>query len=151
MKRLRGLAESERHDGPLVVILTKLDAWSALIPNSEELLRTKYMRPLSRHGASGETLHAYLPGAVKQVSNVVRSVLLTHAPEIVSAAEGYSSNVTYVACSATGRNVQAFEGGVGAENAFGIRPRDVKPFWCDLPFLIGLHQNGLSSLPLASS
>jgi hypothetical protein len=96
-------------------------------------------------------LHAYLPGAVKQVSNVVRSVLLTHAPEIVSAAEGYSSNVTYVACSATGRNVQAFEGGVGAENAFGIRPRDVKPFWCDLPFLIGLHQNGLSSLPLASS
>jgi hypothetical protein len=151
MKRLRGLAESERHDGPLVVILTKLDAWSALIPNCEALLQTKYMRPLSRSGAVGEALHTYLPGAVRQVSDVLRSVLLTHAPDIVSAAEGFSSNVTYVACSATGRNVQAFEGGAGADAAFGIRPRDVKPFWCDLPFLIGLHQNGLSCLPIRPS
>jgi hypothetical protein len=150
MKRLRGLAESDRHDGPLVVILTKLDAWTALIPDGEALLRTKYMQPLSGSQTGGEPLNAYVPHAVRRVSDVLRSVLLTHAPEIVSAAEGFSSNVTYVACSATGRNVQAFEGADRNDVAFGIRPRDVKPFWCDLPFLIGLHQNGLSCLPIAA-
>lgn len=151
MKRLRGLAESERHNGPLVVILTKLDAWSALIPDGEALLRTKYMQPLPHRQAGGEPLHAYVPRAVRQVSDVLRSVLLAHAPEIVSAAEGFSSNVTYVACSATGRNVQAYGPVDGADGAFGIRPRDVKPFWCDLPFLIGLHQNSLTCLPIAAS
>ena len=149
MKRLRGLAESARHRGPLVVVVTKLDAWMALFPNPEKLLRTPLLAMIKPALPQASETLALSPAAVATVSNAVRTILLKYSPEIVSAAEGFSSDVTYLPCSATGHNVKRTSNDA-SNAAFGVRPRDVKPLWCDLPFLVGMAKNGLELLPLTS-
>jgi hypothetical protein len=149
MRKLRNMAFSDKHDGPLVVIVTKLDAWGALLPNAEKLLRAPLISTVRAGYEHAEPLHAVRMDAVQEVSNAVRSVLVKLAPEVIGAAEGFSSNVTYVPCSATGRNVQKFGSpDPNAKVAFGIRPRDIKPFWCELPFLVGMAKNQLPVLPV---
>lgn len=150
MQKLRNLGYGDKHDGPLVVAVTKCDAWAALLPNADKLLRMPLVT-MVRAGEDGvEPLHALRMDAVREVSKAVRTVLLKLAPEVIGAAEGFSSNVTYLPCSATGRNVQKLgSADPNAKVAFGIRPRDIKPFWCDLPFLVGMASNGLAVLPIA--
>lgn len=149
MRKLRNMPYSQKHDGPLVVVVTKLDAWAALLPQADKILR-QTLAPMVRAGADGvEPLHALSMNAVREVSNAVRTVLLKVAPQVIGAAEGYSTNVTYVPCSATGRNVQKLPAAdPAAKVAFGIRPRDIKPFWCEVPFLVGMAGNDLAVLPV---
>lgn len=146
MKRVRGLAESTRHTGPLVVVLTKLDAWASILPDAAELLRLPIT--LSVSGSNGRPVRAFHRPTIDRISNSIRAVLAKHAREVIDAAEGFSSDVTYLACSATGHNVQAAPGGGEKSSVFGIRPRHVKPFWCELPFLVAMERNRLPLLPL---
>jgi hypothetical protein len=149
MRKLRNMSYSQKHDGPLVVVVTKLDAWAALIPQADKLLRLPVAPVVRPATEAADPLHALRMEAVREVSNAVRTVLLKVAPEVIGAAEGYSSNVTYVPCSATGRNVQKLPAPDAASKvAFGIRPSDMKPFWCDLPFLVGMAKNDLAMLPV---
>ncbi len=149
MKRLRGLTESARHTGPLIVVLTKLDAWGSLLPDADELVRLPVTAKVT--GSDGQPVQAFHRPSIDRISKAIRAMLVKHAREVIDAADGFSSDVTYLACSATGRNVQdAADGPQGFSNSFGIRPRDIKPFWCELPFLVAMERNHVPLLPLTA-
>lgn len=149
MKRLRGLAESERHSGPLIVVLTKFDAWAGILGDAQDLIRLPMTAPLDGPDNPSRSRQGLHRANIDTLSARLRGMLAKHAEEVVNAAEGFSSDVTYLACSATGHNVQATS--INGQTAFGIRPRDVKPFWCELPFLVAMERNQLPLLPVASS
>ncbi|MEL6105940.1 MAG: hypothetical protein AAFU85_07885, partial [Planctomycetota bacterium] len=56
-------------------------------------------------------------------------------PEIVAAAEGFSTSLTFIPVSASGCSPLVDE----ATGALGIRPRDMEPFWVEIPMLMALH------------
>ena len=139
LKKLRGMSLQERFNGPLVVVVTKLDAWVNLLPEASrsKLLAANYM-PRTSPTATTNVIRADL---IQALSQTVRGLLRTHAPEVVSAAEGYSTDVTYIPVSATGCGVQPIGGQSAAENvALGVRPKNMQPKWCELPLLVGLSK-----------
>lgn len=149
MRKLRNMGSTDQNNGPLVVVVTKLDAWSALLPDAEKLLRLPLIQQVQQAAVGGNALHALRMPAVAQLSDATRRMLQKHADKVISAAEAYSTDVTYIPCSATGRNVQPLaDVQQGAKVAFGIRPRDIKPFWCDIPFLVAMARNDLKLLPM---
>jgi hypothetical protein len=137
LRKLRGLSLQERFDGPLVVVLTKLDAWVGLIPQEVRslLLSTQFLVQ-----SAADPVCRLRSDAIQGLSRVCRSLLQQLAPEIVAAAEAYSTNVTYVPVSATGCAVREL-----APGQYGVRPRQIQPRWCELPLLAGM---AMAKVPL---
>lgn len=133
IRRFAGLRQAERHKRPLVVILTKFDVWWTLLgsdpnPDPWQLARAA--------GDSSQTFHALNINAVEQQSQLAREVLLKTSPEIVTAAEGFAEDVTYVPVTAVGWNVA-----IDAKSGLpAIRPSEAAPYWATVPFLYGLSQ-----------
>jgi hypothetical protein len=130
LRNLRGLSLQQRYNGPLVVVLSKFDAWANLLPANTRasLLSADYLPKLT-----GESTGRLRFDAIQALSGFCRTLLMQLAPEIVAAAEGYSSDVTYIPVSATGCAVRELPDG-----NCGVRPRHIQPKWCELPLLAGL-------------
>ena len=80
---------------------------------------------------------------ILDMSDRVRRMLMTTNPEIVSAAETLSEDVTYVPVSALGWNNAAvdFTDSDGVETSnYQVRPADVRPFWAEVPVLYGISR-----------
>ncbi len=123
VRRLRGLGEGERLRRPLVVIVSKLDAWESLLPH-----------PVGAEPYADEDGAAplrVLTERVDEVSAAVRGLLLRLCPELVTTAESLTDAVTYVPVSSLGRAPELVE----RDDArfFGVRPKDVKPRWAAVP------------------
>ena len=139
LKKLRGISLQERYNGPLIVVVTKLDAWAMLLPaeNRKQLLSAEYLPQI----AAGSSMCVIRSDLVQVLSQTVRDLLRRLAPEIVSSAESYSTDVTYIPVSATGVGVQLMGGANSTANStMGVRPKDIKPKWCELPLLVGLSK-----------
>lgn len=130
LRNLRRLSLQQRYNGPLVVVITKFDAWANLIPAKirTSLLSADYLPKMA-----GETTGRLRYDAVQALSGFCRTLLKQLAPEIVSAADGFSSDVTFIPVSATGCAVRELPNG-----QYGVRPRHIQPKWCELPLLTGL-------------
>ena len=126
----RGMAQHERYKRPLVVVVTKYDAWQSLLNNRD--LRIQHVVRKTRDGLSALDIDA-----IRAISNEVRQMLSKYAPEVVSAAEGFSQDVTYLPVSALGCP-PTLDKGTGA---LGIRPADIKPLFAELPILYALHRS----------
>jgi hypothetical protein len=126
IRRYANLSHEEKHRRPLIVIVTKYDAWASLLPRTK--LRKLWIPTNRRERFSLDVPY------VEQVSREVRDLLWRVSPEIVSAAEGFAERVLFVPCSATGR---APERDPETGN-WGIRPRDIKPVWTEVPLLYAL-------------
>jgi hypothetical protein len=126
IRRYTGLAQNARHKRPLVVVVTKFDAWSALLDRG----------PLERPWVT--TRHPHLCAmdleSVEAVSASVRSLLLALTPELVSAAEGFAEQVIFIPASSLGRPPEVDP----ASGLLGIRPRDLHPIWVEVPFLYAM-------------
>lgn len=124
VRQLAGLAATQQVDRALIVIVPKADVWAPLVNldlNHEPIL------PGSIAGAfDGVDLDH-----VEQVSDIVREMLLDTAPEFVTAAEEFCSNVVYIPTSALGSSPRTAPGMDG----LWIRPAQVKPKWVTIPFL----------------
>lgn len=147
IRRHTGLHSREKHNRPLIVILSKLDAWSHLL---NEDLPPEPIRPIrqSQNGQSGQSvmLHALDVSAVEHRSNVVRSVLTRLCPEIINAAEGFAKSVVYVPVSAVGWQTKVDE----ATGMLAIRPRDTQPHWVTVPLLYALCRWSPGLIPFVS-
>ena len=137
IRRFAGLRQSERHKRPLVVILTKFDAWWSLL---ESELEPDPWRPVKQAGDEAQREARLLTcldaPAIEQRSQRARELLLRTTPEIVTAAEGFCDDVTYVPASAVGWNIEEdTRTGLPA-----IRPADTEPHWVTVPFLYGLSR-----------
>jgi hypothetical protein len=121
VRRLLGLGPQEQHKRPLVVVVTKLDAWGGLLVNQG--------RGEPYREANG--LFTVDCDLVEMRSKQVRALLMEGCPELVATAEGFSRDVTYVPVSALGQAPQV--GKRGPE----IRPADIEPVGVTVPLLYG--------------
>ena len=123
VRRYSGLAQQERHNRPLIIVVTKFDSWSRLLDGWG--LPVPWV-PTSSGGLCGVNRHV-----VDEMSHRVRDLLRQLSPEIVAAAEGFAQEVIYLPVSATGCS-PVVDPGTGA---FGFRPRDIYPQWVEVPLL----------------
>jgi hypothetical protein len=135
IRRHTGLKQTERHSRPLIVILTKCDAWSHLL--SDEPLPDPWRKVSS--GVVGDrpvdaAVDALDLEVIDRRSMLVRKLLLEHCPEIVTAAEGFANDVTYIPVSAVGWQTRVD----GTTGLLSIRPGDAAPYWAAVPYLYAL-------------
>lgn len=87
-----GLHQKQQDKRPLIVVLTKYDAWSSLTGGRD--LADDWVL---QNGHSGITsLNTQM---LRRLSDRFRGLIQKYAPEIVSTAEAFSSDVTYIPVS----------------------------------------------------
>jgi hypothetical protein len=124
IRRALGLSANAQHDRPLIVVLTKCDAWRHKLPN------TDWADPW-KGGRNGVGLDA---DAIERTSGDIRTLLLAICPHLVRAAEGFAKEVTYVPVSALGHAPRLTPTGPA------VRPVDIQSMWVSVPVLYGLHR-----------
>jgi hypothetical protein len=128
VRRHAGLREDEMHQRPLIIVVTKWDSWKNLLPNITN--SAPYL-------AVGQSPVQMLDGdRIQQVSNQVGDLLRTLTPEIVAAAEGFTKHLYFVPVSATGCPPERD----ATTGAFGVRPKDLNPYWVEVPMLFAMSQ-----------
>jgi hypothetical protein len=129
VRTYRGLATNVRHDRPLVVLVTKFDAWQTLVGAS------RLENPWASHSSGAFSILRV--DIIRRVSAVIRKLLEKHVPQIVSEAESFvdPSRVVYLPVSATGGPPQPDSRG-------NLRHRvgDINPMWVETPLLYALSQ-----------
>jgi hypothetical protein len=129
VRTYRGLAANARHDRPLVVLVTKYDAWQALVGGK------RLENPWVPHASQAFSI--LRTDVIRRVSDVVRELLRRHVPQIVSEAESFvdPSRVLYVPVSATGGPPKP-----DAQGNLRHRVGDINPMWVEVPLLFALSQ-----------
>jgi len=128
VRRYSGLAQSQKHTRPLIVVVTKFDSCLSLLKNER-------LPPALLTTSDGLRSAVNVEG-IEKTSRLLRTLLWHVSPEVVSAAESFASQVLYVPVSATGCGPQADT----ATGAFGFRPRDINPIWAEVPVLFAMSR-----------
>src|SRR5579863_3192023 len=132
-----GLPQTARVPQPLVVVLTKLDAWWSLLP--ERVAKIPALRAF--HGGDVQALAL---DVVDALSAACRDLLWEYAREIVAAAESIADEVIYIPVAALGWDLQT-----DSQTGYvKVRTVDCEPYGVLVPVLYLLHRGG-SRLPLA--
>ena len=126
VRRHAGLRDDEIQDRPLVIIVTKWDAWQSLLPDVAN------DDPYVQVGDS--KVFSLDRDRVLRTSQAVGDMLADICPEVVAAAQGFSTNIMYIPVSATG---VAPELDVST-GSLGIRPKDMEPYWVEVPMMMAL-------------
>jgi hypothetical protein len=134
------LAQHEKSTRPLIVVVTKYDAWSCLTHQPE--LKTSWAIRKTTSGLSALEIDK-----LQKFSDQIRRLLSQYAPEIVAAAEAFSSDVTYLPSSALGHRPMLDE----PSGSLGIRPQDIQPMWAEIPMLYALYRASRGLIPIARS
>ena len=134
IRRYSGLRQGEKHNRPLIVVLTKCDTWSHLLSDGDPPDPWRYV---SRGKVAGESHKKPMPALdldiIERRSRLSRELMLQACPEIVAAAEGFAREVTYIPVSAIGWKAAPNDDGL-----LSIRPGDTEPYWVTIPFLYTL-------------
>jgi hypothetical protein len=129
VKTYRGLPMTAMHDRPLVVLVTKYDAWQKLVGGA------RLDNPWRKHSSNGFSVLRV--DALQRVSSSIRALLQKLVPQIVSTAESFvePSKVIYLPVSATGGPPRGDEHG-------NLRHRvgDLNPMWTEVPLLYVISQ-----------
>ncbi len=115
-------------DVPLILVLSKADAWS-------------------KAANIDLSVEPYLPSggldfaALKKMDHALRPLLESACPEFMTAVRAASSRVLIVPCSALGPCATADVGadiGVGVTRGVGVRPSQIRPQWASVALLASL-------------
>jgi len=131
VKTYRGLATAARHDRPLVVLVSKFDAW-------RRLLKVEHLPdPWTRHPSGGFSV--LRTDVIRKVSDAVHGLLRRLTPSIVSTAEAFvdPAKIIYIPVSATGGPPERLPDG-----GLGHRAATIRPLWVEVPMLYVLSQYG---------
>jgi hypothetical protein len=125
VRKYTDMPMNRRYKKPLIVVVSKYDLWKPLLEDPD-LLRGE---PIigTGHRASLDV------DRIRQVSSVLRALLQQFAPEMVSAADSFCSDVTYIPFSSLGR-APSREG----DGALGIRAGSISPKWVTVPVLYAM-------------
>ena len=129
IRRFKGLRDTDKYDRPLIVIVTKLDVWEALVP---EFSVQSPMIASTRSGSAALNLDR-----VEDLSKAIRRLLLELTPEVVTAAESLAKSVTYIGVSALGTTPIPHPD--VPKNPYAVRPIDIQPSNVEVPILYGLN------------
>ena len=132
-----GLAQNQKYRRPLVIVVTKFDAWGPVLwPDYQDIIREELVVNAGGRMALDQP-------QLLQISKTMRKLLLKVAPEFINAAEGFAENVTFIPCSALGLGpVQDPSTG-----RLGVRPADISPTWAEVPLLYLLHLTSGGLIP----
>lgn len=134
IRKYTGLKQTEKHNVPLIVILTKCDIWNDQL--GENLPDDPYLTLSGKRAriGDGSVMHAVQTAIVERRSELCRRLLLQVCPEIVTAAEGFAKYVTYIPVSAVGPTTH-----LSADGAqLTIRPMEASPHWVTVPITYAL-------------
>ena len=140
-KRIRnhqGFGVHEQQKPPLIIVLTKADAWSFLL--GQPFPSTPYRKIF------GTKLSVLNFPDIEKMSVDIRKIMQQTIPEIVAAAEQLSDDVTFIPVSATGGPPTADP----KTGVLGFRPRDIKPLQVELPLLYALAKLTRGIVPAPS-
>ncbi len=143
LRKLLGQNQGELHNRPLIVMVNKWDAWKELLPIDPT------NRPLIRR--KGREVFSLDLDAINQISKEIRTLLLNICPEIVSAAEAFCREVTYLPSSPLGHTPRAnpdFMEPNTNKPLHTIQPSQIKPMWTEIPFLYALSRESINFVEL---
>lgn len=136
-----GLKQTERRRRPLIVVVTKYDAWWPL-HNYERL-------PVPWRRLGNSSLSCLDMQLIEKVSQSTRDLLSQVSPELVAAAEEFSEQTWFIPVSATGCSPE-YMGEIDGKKAWGVRPRNMKPMWCEVPLLTALASVAGGLVPICN-
>jgi hypothetical protein len=141
--RIRTYARLSTHEKikvPLIIVLTKFDAWHQLAEFPH------YRKPWKL--AADSPINFYRPDRVEEFSQILRVLLLDLIPELVGTAEANADKVTYIAVSATGTAPEIGQDSNGKSQLL-YRPANIKPVWVEVPFFHAQVMAGKYCVPVA--
>ncbi|MDR0328834.1 MAG: hypothetical protein LBI05_11110, partial [Planctomycetaceae bacterium] len=150
IRNLNFLPPHEKIKMPLIIVLSKYDAWKQLTRGKFSAGKApEELSPWKSTAGGSVNYDYYRSKRVEQYSQKLRTMLLDLIPQLVSTAESTAENVTYIAVSATGGPPE-----LGAPDEQGIRPLcyrpiNVKPIWAEVPFLHAQYLANKSAVPFA--
>lgn len=124
IRRYGQLGRKGKTDKPLIVVCTKFDAMGSLFDLA------KYPSPWITINDGESCVLDFT--AIHRVSGEIKDLLQKHCPELVAASEALSNKVYYIPVSATGCSPQKDP----ETGAFMMRTDQIKPVWCEVPFLL---------------
>jgi hypothetical protein len=132
IRRHAGLSHGSKYERPMIVILSKFDQWSHVLDqNAGEPWKTQ-------GNLTGIDIER-----IEQISVRLRQILMQYCPETVAAAEAFAKNITYIAVSSLGEQVE-LDPDTGLS---GIRPKNIRPHWVTVPLLYALSRVQPSLIP----
>ena len=129
IRRLTHAPGNQKHNSPLLVILAKSDVWAPLV--DADLVGEPLLRNVVASNVRPNHLAAVDVVRIESTSRKLREMLLEFAPQVVAAAEDFSTHVLYMPISALGRAPEADT----ATGMLGVRPRSLHPRWVSIPVL----------------
>ncbi|NBX32444.1 MAG: hypothetical protein EBR07_06880 [Planctomycetes bacterium] len=134
VRRLRSLDPAAPIDIPIVIALTKADAWApkAIDYNWSELdlpvsLASRRKRIIAR---------------IREADTASREALTETSPEFINAANALAERVTFVPASALGCSPSR-----DSDGAFRLRAADIRPQWAEMPFVLAIALSDPTAFP----
>jgi hypothetical protein len=121
-------------------VLTKFDAWSHLVEDSDATSPWKSAQHGTIAGLDLDRIHAR--------SRQLRELMMQYCRDVVAAAEGFARDVTYIAVSALGHRYE--HGRLIVDDSsklVSIRPKDVQPYWVEVPLLYAISRAHQGLIP----
>jgi hypothetical protein len=139
----RALKPNQLNGSPLIVVLTKYDAWAHLLGDPT--------------GDSDPWIHSNQHGTcflderrILERSRHLRELMMRYCRDIVAAAESFASEVTYIAVSAFAHRYDPERLQVDQKSRMvSIRPKDLRPYWAAVPILYALSRSVPRLIPRA--
>lgn len=125
VRRYAHLPSTQKLTQPLLVLVSKSDAWHDLI--DDDIVTEPYLAP----DPPNRPLAAVDLPRIHATSAAVRALLLELAPEFVAAAEDCCKTVVYIPVSALGCSPRVRE----ADDFLVVKPRDISPRWVTVPMI----------------
>ncbi len=132
IRRYSGLTSREKYKKMLIMVLPKYDAWRAAFPINLEDMDFVYYHEKEMKYYLNMTV-------VTNVSFILREMLLKVLPEVVATSESFFSTVYFLPASALG-TIPEYD---AKTDSIGIRPKQVKPIWAEVPMLLQFWFSGL--------
>lgn len=126
IRRQLNLSIHEQNERPLIVLVNKYDAWAAAVGSKP--LEDPWI--VSRDSKAATRLDVR---AIEAKSASLRELLLKLCPEVVTAADEFSSNVLFVPTSSFGRQVETHHD--GERETVGVMANELDPMWVEVPIL----------------
>jgi hypothetical protein len=128
IRRHAGMSQTSKYERPMVVILSKLDEWSHLLDLDDDEEGDPWRTQGNLTGIDVEK--------VERRSNRLREILLKYCPETVAAVQAFAKDITYIAVSSLGSQVESDL----ISGLPGVRPRNIQPYWVTVPLLYAISR-----------
>ena len=146
IRNLNLLLPHDKIKMPLIIVLTKYDAWKQLGRGKFPPGKAPQEWNPWKLTADG-VINYYNSERVEKYSLILRELLMDLIPNIVSTAESAVERVTYIAVSAMGGPPELGEPDEQGIHPLCYRPVKVKPIWAEVPFLHAQYLTNKSTVP----